>query len=60
MFYFQKKQNSCKNYLQLFYWHPLRESNTQLALRSSKKLIFNRVPACPVIPEKPCNIKDFR
>ena len=25
-----------------------------------KKLVFNRVPACPVMSEKPWNIKDFR
>ena len=31
-----------------------------LPLRSSKKLVFNRVPACPVMSEKPWNIKDFR
>lgn len=31
-----------------------------LPLRSSKKLGFNRVPACPVMSEKPWNIKDFR
>ena len=30
-----------------------------LPLRSSKKLVFNRVPACPVMSEKPWNIKDI-
>lgn len=29
-------------------------------LRSSKNLVFNRVPVCPVMSEKPWNIKDFR
>lgn len=31
-----------------------------LPLRSSKKLIFNRMPVCPVMSEKPWNIKVFR
>ena len=31
-----------------------------LSLRSSKNLVFNRVPVCPVMSEKPWNIKDFR
>ena len=31
-----------------------------LPLRSSKNLVFNRVPVYPVMPEKPWNIKVFR
>jgi hypothetical protein len=29
-----------------------------LPLRSSKNLVFNRVPVCSVMSEKPWNIKD--
>ena len=29
-----------------------------LSLRSSKNLVFNRVPVCSVMSEKPWNIKD--
>lgn len=60
-----KKRAACKKTFSLFrklprFGVPEEIRTPDPTLRSSKNLVFNRVPVCPVMSEKPWNIKDFR
>ena len=60
-----KKRAACKKTFSLFrklprFGVPEEIRTPDPTLRSSKNLVFNRVPVCPVMSKKPWNIKDFR
>ena len=60
-----KKRAACKKTFSLFrklprFGVPEEIRTPDPTLRSSKNLVFNRVPVCSVMSEKPWNIKDFR
>ena len=58
-----KKRAACKKTFSLFrklprFGVPEEIRTPDPTLRSSKNLVFNRVPVCSVMSEKPWNIKD--